>query len=121
MALGHKGSKRNLRQWVAMNVSKAGPDILSTEEFRRSLRGNDYGYDTDWYDEITRTPHTTSTNTFNRRKHQEWLLWGELNYKKANGLDYSQRRKNTVEDSSLSSAYSTITSSSTLHSACQGA
>ena len=39
--------------WVAVNLAKGKPDILSADEFRRSRRGTDYGYNTDWYDLIT--------------------------------------------------------------------
>ena len=49
--------------YVAMNIAKPRPDILSTEEFRRSRRGQDYGGDTDWGDEITR-PVSYSLNQY---------------------------------------------------------
>jgi hypothetical protein len=29
-------------------------EVLSADEFRRSRRGTDYGYNTDWYSEIPR-------------------------------------------------------------------
>lgn len=35
--------------WFGMNFAKAHPETLSADEFRRSGRGTDYGYDTDWY------------------------------------------------------------------------
>ena len=41
--------------WAALNFAKPHPDVLSADEFRRSMRGNDFGYDTNWYDEITRS------------------------------------------------------------------
>lgn len=40
--------------YIAFNVAKPSPDILSADEFRRSRRGTDYGADTDWYGLITR-------------------------------------------------------------------
>lgn len=33
--------------YIALNIAKPKPDILTTEEFRRSRRGQDYGADTD--------------------------------------------------------------------------
>ena len=49
--------------YVALNFQKSKPDILSTDEFRRSRRGQDYGGDTDWWDEITR-PVSYSHNQY---------------------------------------------------------
>lgn len=80
--------------WVAMNVAKAGPDILSTDEFRRSLRGNDYGYDTDWYDEITRSASYNLNQYLSIDGSTKNGYYGvSLNYKKANGLDIASGRE----------------------------
>lgn len=34
--------------YAGMNIANQGPQVLSADEFRRSRRGNDYGYSTDW-------------------------------------------------------------------------
>ena len=35
--------------YFGTNIAKDIPQVLTPDEFRRSLRGNDYGYSTDWY------------------------------------------------------------------------
>ena len=80
--------------YVALNFQKSKPDILSTEEFRRSRRGQDYGGDTDWWDEITR-PVSYSHNQYisidNTSKNG--FFSASLNYKKGNGLDIVSGRE----------------------------
>lgn len=80
--------------WIAANLAKGKPDVLTTDEYRRSMRGNDYGYDTDWYDEITR-PVSYNLNQYlsidgNTRN---GYFGASLNYKKANGLDIASGRE----------------------------
>ena len=79
--------------WVGLNVAKPHIPTLSSDEFRRSRRGNDYGYDTDWYAAIT-NPVAYDIN-------QYVALDGSLdngsynasvNWKKANGLDIASGR-----------------------------
>lgn len=80
--------------YIALNVAKPKPDILSTDEFRRSRRGQDYGGDTDWWDEITR-PVSYSLNQYisidSSTKNGYFGL--SLNYKKGNGLDIASGRE----------------------------
>lgn len=80
--------------YIALNIAKPKPDILTTEEFRRSRRGQDYGADTDWWDEITR-PVSYSLNQYlsidNSTKNGYFGL--SVNYKKANGLDIVSGRQ----------------------------
>ena len=40
--------------WFGMNFAKPHPEVLSPDEFRRSGRGTDYGYNTDWYSLLMR-------------------------------------------------------------------
>ena len=80
--------------YIALNFAKAKPDILTTEEFRRSRRGQDYGGDTDWWDEITR-PMSYNLNQYlsidSSTKNGYFDL--SLNYKKGNGLDIVSGRE----------------------------
>ncbi len=80
--------------YIALNIQKPRVDILSTDEFRRSRRGQDYGADTDWWDEITR-PVSYSLNQYisidSSNKNGYFGL--SLNYKKGNGLDIVSGRE----------------------------
>lgn len=80
--------------YIALNIAKPKPDILTTEEFRRSRRGQDYGADTDWWNEITR-PVSYSLNQYlsidSSTKNGYFGL--SVNYKKANGLDIVSGRQ----------------------------
>ncbi len=80
--------------YIALNVQKPRIKILSTDEFRRSRRGQDYGADTDWWSEITR-PVSYSLNQYisidSSNKNGYFGL--SLNYKKGNGLDIVSGRE----------------------------
>lgn len=80
--------------WVAGNFAKGKPEVLSVDEFIRSGRGNDYGYRTDWYDEITRdmsynVNQYLSIDGTNKKGYYS----ASVNYKKANGLDIASGRE----------------------------
>ena len=80
--------------YIALNIQKPRVDILTTDEFRRSRRGQDYGADTDWWDEITR-PVSYSLNQYisvdSSNKNGYFGL--SVNYKKGNGLDIVSGRE----------------------------
>ena len=80
--------------YIAFNVQKPRVEILSTDEFRRSRRGQDYGADTDWWDEITR-PVSYNLNQYlsidSSTKNGYYGL--SVNYKKGNGLDIVSGRE----------------------------
>ena len=80
--------------YIAFNVQKPRVEILSTDEFRRSRRGQDYGADTDWWDEITR-PVSYNLNQYlsidSSTKNGYFGL--SVNYKKGNGLDIVSGRE----------------------------
>ena len=80
--------------YIALNVQKPRVDILSTDEFRRSRRGQDYGADTDWWDEITR-PVSYSLNQYISidSSTKNGYFGVSLNYKKGNGLDIVSGRE----------------------------
>ena len=80
--------------YIALNFAKPKPDILTTDEFRRSRRGQDYGGDTDWWNEIT---HSTSYNLNQYVSIDSSTKNGffglSVNYKKGNGLDIVSGRE----------------------------
>ncbi len=80
--------------YVALNIAKSKPDILTTEEFRRSRRGQDYGGDTDWWDEITR-PVSYNLNQYVSidSSTKNGFFGASLNYKRSNGLDIVSGRE----------------------------
>ena len=79
--------------WVAANIAKGKPEVLSTDEFRRSQRGKDYGYDTNWYDEITRNASYNINQYLSIEGTTKNGYYGaSLNFKKANGLDIASGR-----------------------------
>ncbi|MBO5195426.1 MAG: SusC/RagA family TonB-linked outer membrane protein [Bacteroidales bacterium] len=80
--------------WFGVNIAKPHADILSPDEFRRSRRGNDYGYNTDWYSLLMRDfsydlnqylaiDGSTKTGSYN----------ASVNYKNATGLDTRAARE----------------------------
>lgn len=80
--------------YVALNVAKPHADILSPEEFRRSRRGNDYGYETDWYDLITRkAAYDTNQYISIDSSTKNGYYGASFNYKSANGLDVVSKRE----------------------------
>lgn len=80
--------------WVGVNIPKAPIATLSADEFRRSRRGNDYGYTTDWYDEITRdyaydlNQYVSADGTMENGSYN-----ASINYKRANGIDITSGRE----------------------------
>lgn len=79
--------------WIATNIAKDKPEVLSTDEFRRSQRGKDYGYDTNWYDLITRkASYNVNQYLSIDGTTKNGFYSASLNYKKANGLDIASGR-----------------------------
>lgn len=79
--------------WFGFNIAKARPATLSADEFRRSGRGTDYGYDTDWYSLLMRN--------FGYDHNQYLAIDGStkggsynasINFKDAKGLDIRSSR-----------------------------
>ncbi len=80
--------------YIALNFAKAKPEILTTDEFRRSRRGMDYGGDTDWWDEITRSTSYNLNQYISIDSSNKNGYFGlSLNYKKGNGLDIVSGRE----------------------------
>lgn len=80
--------------WFSVNTVSEKIDILSADEFRRSMRRNDYGASTDWYDALIRDFSYT---------HNQYLSFdgvlqksaysASLNYRQGTGLDIASGRK----------------------------
>ncbi len=92
----NEGGKARLTydSWFGVNIAKSSPDILSPDEFRRSLRGTDYGASTNWYDLLL--------NDFSYDNNQYVSIDGStpngnysmsVNYKKATGIDLKNERE----------------------------
>ncbi|MBQ4366917.1 MAG: carboxypeptidase-like regulatory domain-containing protein, partial [Muribaculaceae bacterium] len=80
--------------YIALNFAKPTPDILTTDEFRRSRRGQDYGGDTDWWDEITRSTSYNLNQYVSIDSSTKNGFFGlSVNYKKGNGLDIVSGRE----------------------------
>lgn len=80
--------------YFGANFVKDIPSILSPDEFRRSRRGTDYGYNTDWYNLLLRD--------FSYENNQYLSIDGNskngsynasVNYKDATGLDTAVKRE----------------------------
>ena len=95
---GSGGEAGNARvtydSYFAVNVAKPHAEVLTADEFRRSRRGNDYGYNTDWYSLIMRD--------FSYDNNQYLAIDGStkngsynasINYKNATGLDMNSERE----------------------------
>lgn len=80
--------------YVTMNMANNKPQVLSADEWRRSRRGNDYGYSTDWYDLITRKIgyNTNQYVSIDATTKSGGYYGGSLNWKKGNGLDKKSGR-----------------------------
>lgn len=80
--------------YVAANIANARPQTLTADEFRRSRRGVDYGYETDWYSEIIK-PATYDLNQYVaiNGSTKAGYYSASFNYKDAKGLDIISGRK----------------------------
>ena len=80
--------------YIALNFQKGKPEILSSDEFRRSRRGPDYGASTDWWNEITRsTSYSLNQYISIDSSTKNGYFGASLNYKKGNGLDIVSKRE----------------------------
>lgn len=80
--------------YVAANVANARPQTLTADEFRRSRRGVDYGYETDWYSMIVK-PATYDLNQYIaiNGSTKAGYYSASFNYKEAKGLDIISARR----------------------------
>lgn len=80
--------------YISLAFERDRPEVLSADEWRRSRRGIDYGYSTDWYDEITRdVAYDTNQYISIDGTTDGGYYSASLNYKKANGLDIVSGRE----------------------------
>lgn len=80
--------------YFGVNFAKPHADILSADEFRRSMRGTDYGYDTDWYDLLLRD-FSFETNQYVSidGSTKKGSYNASINWKRATGLDLVDARE----------------------------
>ncbi|MCD8165740.1 MAG: carboxypeptidase-like regulatory domain-containing protein [Bacteroides sp.] len=92
---GAAGTKRvTYDGWFGVNIEKNKPDILSADEFRRSMRAYDYGASTDWSAAIRRDlSYDTNHYIAIDGSTQSGNYGMSLNYKKATGLDLASSRE----------------------------
>ncbi|MCC8187084.1 MAG: SusC/RagA family TonB-linked outer membrane protein [Bacteroides sp.] len=80
--------------WFGMNLATFKPENLSTDEFRRSMRGYDYGGSTDWYKQIMRDlSYDTNHYVAIDGSSQDGYYSASFNYKKATGMDIASERE----------------------------
>lgn len=91
---GSDGVNVTYDSYFAVNVPKARPDVLSADEFRRSLRGTDMGYDTDWYGLISNDlsyDHNQYMSIDGTSKSGNY--GASFNWKDATGMDIKSARR----------------------------
>lgn len=80
--------------WAGLNFETRRPEMLTPDEYRRSMRGTDYGYSTDWYDAILRdvsydVNQYVSLNGGTSNSYYN----ASLNYRNSTGLDIATKRE----------------------------
>ena len=80
--------------YFGANFVKDIPQVLTPDEFRRSLRGNDYGYSTDWYRQLLRKfSYDLNQYVSIDGGSEKGSYNASLNYKDATGLDLVDARR----------------------------
>ena len=80
--------------YFGVNLVKDIPQVLTADEFRRSLRGNDYGYSTDWYRSLLRKFSYDHNQYISIDGSSESGSYNaSLNFKDATGLDLVDARR----------------------------
>uniref|UniRef100_S0DFJ2 Putative TonB-dependent receptor family protein n=2 Tax=termite gut metagenome TaxID=433724 RepID=S0DFJ2_9ZZZZ len=91
---GVSGVQVTYDSYFAANIAKARPEVLTPDEFRRSKRGTDYGYDTDWYSLLMRDfsyDHNQYLSIDGSSKSGNY--GASFNWKDAKGMDIKTARK----------------------------
>ena len=84
----------NYDSYFGSNFVKDIPQVLTADEFRRSLRGNDYGYSTDWYRALLRKFSYDHNQYISVDGGNEGGSFNaSLNFKDATGLDLVDARR----------------------------
>lgn len=80
--------------WFGINIAKPHAEVLSADEFRRSLRGTDYGYSTDWYGLLMRDfSYDVNQYVAIDGNSKNGSYNASVNYKNATGLDLRAARE----------------------------
>lgn len=80
--------------WLGVNLAKEPRTVLTPDEFRRSRRGTDYGYNTVWYDHLVRDFSYDNNQYLSINGNTGSGHYGaSFNYKKATGIDIKTARE----------------------------
>ena len=83
----------NYNGYLALNIINDKPEVLSRDEFLKYKRGDDYGYVTDWFKELTRPAvvhsYTISLSGGNIRNNYR----ATVDYRHADGIDLRSDRE----------------------------
>ena len=80
--------------WVGTNLAHAPRTVLTPDEFRRSRRGTDYGYNTIWYDHLVRDFSYDNNQYLSINGNTGNGSYGaSFNYKNATGIDIKSGRE----------------------------
>ena len=80
--------------WVGTNLAHAPRTVLTPDEFRRSRRGTDYGYNTVWYDHLVRDFSYDNNQYLSINGNTGNGSYGaSFNYKNATGIDIKSGRE----------------------------
>jgi len=80
--------------WFGVNLAKSPRTVLTPDEFRRSRRGTDYGYNTVWYDLLLRDFSYDNNQYLSINGNTQSGHYGaSFNYKNATGIDIKSERE----------------------------
>lgn len=91
-------TKLNYNGYITTDAVAKKYDVLNAEQYRQVA--NDYGFtaddagaDTDWFDEVTRTPISHSHNLSLSGGSEKTTYYASLNYRDFQGIDIGSERK----------------------------
>lgn len=92
--------------YVDVQVIKEKPDFQSAEDYRQNISGDpqfeDFGYNTDWIDVVTRQPVSNShTITYMGGAGENTSFMGSLNYKNTEGIFLRSDNENIIARTNL--------------------
>lgn len=96
---GEPGKTRlNYSGYITTDVVAKKYDVLNADQYRQvaeeyGFTADDAGADTDWFDEVTRTPVSHSHNLSLSGGSQKTTYYASLNYRNFEGMDLASERK----------------------------
>lgn len=91
-------TRLNYSGYVSTDVVTNKYDVLNAEQYRQvaekyGLTADDAGADTDWFDEVTRTPISHSHNLSLSGGSERTTYYASLNYRNFQGIDFASERE----------------------------